>query len=115
MIAFAGPSVEGIGITEIGDSGIKLIGAAECSSLPAVQRKVLAVAGGVTFAFANADDRIVPVGTCFYAIVPRLINCECLVGGIDLKVVIPAEPAHSDANCARRELNLNRLVVKIQK
>jgi hypothetical protein len=115
MIAFLGPIVEAIGVAEIGYFGIKLIGAAECSSLPAMQAKILAVAGGFAFAFANADDRVITVGAGLHAIMSRLTNRECLVRSIDLEVIISAEPAYGDADGSRRKLNLNRLVVEIQK
>jgi len=90
MIAFVRPIVKGIGIVEIGHFGIELIGAAERSALPAVQAKILAVAGGFAFAFANADDRVITVGAGLDAIMSRLTNRECLVRSIDLEVIIPA-------------------------
>ena len=115
MIAVVGPIVEGIRIVEVGHFGIELIGAAECSSLPAVQAKILAVAGGFALTFANADDRVITVGAGLHAIMSRLNNRECLVRGVDLEVIISAEPAYGDADGSRRKLNLNRLVVEIQK
>jgi hypothetical protein len=90
MIASLGPGVEAIGIAEIGHFGIELIGAAKRSALPAVQAKILAVAGGFAFAFANADDRVITVGAGLHAIMSRLTNRECLVRSIDLEVIIPA-------------------------
>ncbi len=113
-IAIVAPAVEIVRIANINHVDVQGVGSGESSSLPFVDGKRLAVAGGLAFAQPNAYDRVVSVRARLDAIVSGPENRERLVGRVDLKVLVIRQPANVDADRSRRKLNLSCVVIQVQ-
>ena len=79
-----------------------------------MQRIGLAVAGGLAFALAQADDRRAAIFTGVQPVASGLVNRERQVGSIHLVGVVLVEAAHTNVDRARRKLHLHGMVIQVQ-
>jgi hypothetical protein len=114
VIAGFGPCVEVIRTVKLFHIGVGLIRTAKCGALAAAQFVALASARGLAIAFANADDGVVSIAADFDAIMTGLKDGEGLIGCVDLEVVVFAQAAHGDVDCAGGELKLHGIVVEVE-
>ena len=118
MVASLRPDIEIIRLVYRLDVGINLVvviaSAAECPALSAAQRKALPAAVGFAIAFTHADHGVISIIAGFEAIVPRLQCRKRQIRRIDFEVVVAPESPHGHIECARRELELDRVVVEIE-
>jgi len=114
VIAAVGPGIEFVEPADLDHLGIQRVRPAECASLPAPQRIGLTIAGRLAFAFTNVYDRVASVFTRLHAIMSGLENRKCLVGRINLEVIVVTESAHRNVDGTGRKLDLNRIVIQVQ-
>jgi hypothetical protein len=117
VVAFLAPVVEivavaPVNLVDIGREGFCAVHRGPLSGLDCV-----GTAGATRFSFSvgHGDDRAASVFAGLQAIVPRPQNRKRLVGGIHFEDLVPREPSHTNAHRTRRELNLHRAIVKVQK
>ncbi len=115
LISAMTPVIEVVRVIDLLHIDVERVGPAECGSLPALQFVSLTAPGGLGGAIADADHGVASVGAGLDAIVPGLEDGKRLVGRVDLEVVIFADPPHRNIDRARGQLDLNRVVIQIQK
>lgn len=115
MVSAVRPAIELIRLADLLYIGIQRIGSAERACLSGVQCVGLTVAGSLSFANANVDNRVSPIFTCFQPITSRLRDGKSKVGRIDLEVIVAVQSPHSKIDCAGAQLKLYRVVVQVQK
>ena len=114
-VSAIGPIVELIRIAKLIHLGVQIVRPTERAARSGLQRIALPIPGRFALAFSNRDHGVGAVCARLHPITARLVDRERQIRRVDFENIVLVQFPHANVDRARRKLDLNRVIIQIQK